>query len=390
MLNINTSKYNCCGCSACMNICPQHAISMVEDEEGFLYPEVDKKRCSKCNLCESVCIFNKKEKAIEGDKPLTYGVIHKDNDIRCNSRSGGMFTAISDYILNKNGVVYGVGYKDHLKVCHKRALNKQERDEFRGSKYVQSELGNIFEFIKEDLKNNKYVLFSGTPCQVDSLYSYLLCSRSIDIDKLITCDLICHGVPSPLIWREYLKFQENRYKGKIKSFDFRNKQIYGWEEHIESFSIGGKIHSSRIFTKLFYDHRILRPSCYKCPYTSIYRNADITLGDFWGIEKNNTILNDNKGVSLILLNTEKGRKAFNNIKEQLNYTLCKIENCMQPSLYKNIDENNQRKIFWQDYYVYGFEYILKKYIRYGNLFNIKENIRLIIRKYEFNKRISKN
>lgn len=385
---MDNTKYKCCGCSACMNICPKHAISMVEDSEGFLYPNLDKTRCNKCNLCVNVCRFKKKEKSTKGRNPLTYGVTHKDENIRLNSRSGGMFTAISDYILNKNGVIYGVGYKEHFKICHKRALTKQERDEFRGSKYVQSNLENIFEFIKEDLRNDKYVLFSGTPCQVDSLYSYLLCNN-LNIDRLFTCDVICHGVPSPLIWSEYLKFEEDRYHGKIESFEFRNKYRYGWEEHIETFDIKGKTHSSRIFTKLFYDHRILRPSCYKCPYTSIYRNADITLGDFWGIEKNNLELHDNKGISLILLNTNKGREVFDNIKEQLNYTLFKIENCMQPSLYKNIEENNQRDIFWKDYYSYGFEYILKKYIKYGNLFNIKDNIRFIIRRYQF-KKISKN
>ena len=379
-MSVFINKYNCCGCSSCMNVCPKHAISMVEDKEGFLYPYIDEDKCIECNLCKNICLFSKKNKIKNGKKPITYGVKHKNDEIRENSRSGGMFTAISDYILDKDGVVYGVGYKNHFEVCHKRATSKQERNEFRGSKYVQSNLNDTFECIKNDLEDNRYVLFSGTPCQVDALHSYLSFCK-INMDKLITCDLICHGTPSPLMWREYIKFQEEKYKGIIQGFEFRNKRLYGWEEHVETFNINGKEYSSRIFTKLFYDHIILRPSCYKCPYTSIYRDSDITLGDFWGVDKNINGFNDNRGVSLILLNTGKGKKIFKSVKKQLNYELCRIEDCIQPALHTNFEENNNRAQFWDDYYTYGFIYNLKKYLGYSKKFNFIESLRYIIKKY---------
>lgn len=360
-----TDKSQCCGCTACASICPHNAIVMQPDAMGFLYPIVNVENCVNCGLCEKVCAFHKNyDIRLNFPIPEAYAARHKNIDEVETSRSGAAFIAISDWILEHDGVVYGAGYIDHFKVVHKRATTKEERNEFKGSKYVQSDLSNIFQQVKQDLKEGKTVLFSGTPCQTSGLNSYV---GKMLREKLFLVDIVCHGVPSPYIWRDYIAYLEMKYNDKICQVNFRNKEDFGWAAHRETynFSHTGKKEET-IFTKMFFRHIMCRKSCAVCPFTNIHRPSDITIADFWGWEKTDTEINkDDKGVSLILVNTVKGKILFEHIKKHLITIQAKIENCLQPNLQHPFTENPDRDLFEQDYAKYGLRYVLRKYAYVG-------------------------
>lgn len=228
-----TDKSQCCGCTACASICAHDAITMQPDALGFLYPVVDKDKCVDCGLCEKVCAFNDHyDTSLNLSQPDAYAARHKDMQEVETSRSGAAFIAISDYVLENGGVVYGAGYADHFRVVHKRATTKEERDEFKGSKYVQSDLDHVFRQVKKDLKDGLTVLFSGTPCQTAGLNSYI--GKKLR-ENLILVDIVCHGVPSPYMWRDYIAYLEKKQGDKICWVNFRDKQKYGWKAHHETF-----------------------------------------------------------------------------------------------------------------------------------------------------------
>lgn len=238
MIKINNPS-DCCGCTACASICAHDAISMEPDALGFLYPKVDASKCVECGLCEKVCQFNDNyDRSLNLKKPIAYAARHKDINEVMKSRSGAAFVTISDYVLEQGGVVYGAGYKDHFRVAHKRATTKEERDEFRGSKYVQSDLTGVFRQVKKDLKNGLTVLFSGTPCQTAGLNAYI--GKKLR-EHLVLVDIVCHGVPSPFLWRDYIAYLEKKQGDEILVVNFRDKELYGWKDHRESyiFKMGG-------------------------------------------------------------------------------------------------------------------------------------------------------
>jgi len=375
-------KSLCCGCSACYNVCPKKAITMIPDALGFLYPKIQNDKCINCNLCRQVCSFNADYDKSDNISPIFYAARHKDINEILKSRSGAVFVALSDFVLDNNGVVYGVGFKEHFKVCHKRAINKEQRDEFRGSKYVQSDLENIFENVLDDLQNQKYVLFSGTGCQIAGIKSYLKI-KHVDISKLFLVDIVCHGVPSPFFWSDYLNFIENKYKKKIISVNFRDKK-FGWREHKESFVFNNSSISANIFTYAFFQHIMLRHSCEKCFFTNTERPSDITIADFWGWEKVDDKFNiDNKGVSLVIVNTQKGDALFNNIKKKLNFIKTEREKCLQPHLIEPSTLNPDRELFERDYMEKGFLYVLKKYCNYGFWNKLKTTPKQILKKINY-------
>lgn len=356
-----TNKETCCGCTACASICPHDAIIMTPDAMGFLYPTVDLNKCTDCHLCEKVCAFNDHyDTSLNLPEPLFYGARHKDIHEVERSRSGATFVALSDWILNQGGVVYGAGYTDHFRVVHKRATTKEERDEFRGSKYVQSDMRGIFSHVKEDLKNGLTVMFSGTPCQTAGLNSFI--GKKLR-DKLYLVDIVCHGVPSPYIWRDYLSYLEKKHKANITEVNFRNKQKYGWAAHCETYKFDKKEISSNIFTYLFYRHIMFRPSCGACHYTNTTRPSDITLADFWGWEKTDKNINsDDKGLSLIIINTAKGKDCFANIIGEMTIIPVQRENCLQPNLCHPTEINPKHLLFSLEYAKFGFKFIYAKYI----------------------------
>lgn len=227
------NKEDCCGCTACASICTHDAITMIPDALGFLYPQVDVNKCVECGLCEKVCAFNDHyDTSLNLEKPIAYGARHKNMKEVETSRSGAAFIAISDYILEQGGVVYGAGYAEHFRVVHKRATTKEERNEFKGSKYVQSDMNKVFRQVKEDLRNGLTVLFSGTPCQTSGLNSFV--GKRLR-ERLFLVDIVCHGVPGPYLWRDYLTYLEKIQGSPIVWVNFRDKQKYGWRAHLESF-----------------------------------------------------------------------------------------------------------------------------------------------------------
>ena len=350
---------DCCGCTACASICPHNAISMKPDTLGFLYPEVDMEKCVDCGLCEKVCAFNDNyDTSLSLSQPDVYAARHKDMQEIETSRSGAAFIALSDWVIEHGGIVYGAGYTDHFRVVHKRAVSKEERNEFKGSKYVQSDLTGVFRQVKADLKAGLLVMFSGTPCQTAGLNSYV--GKKLR-ENLYLVDIVCHGVPGPFIWRDYLAYLERKHGDKICWVNFRDKQLYGWTAHYESFKFvngGGKM----TFTYTFYKHIMFRHSCGVCPYTNTHRPSDITLADFWGWEKTDPTFNvDDKGVSLVLINTEKGRKLFEAVKDNMNIIPVKLEDCLQPNLQHPSIIHPKRMDFERDYARKGFEYVMKKY-----------------------------
>ena len=296
---------------------------------------------------------------------LVYGAKHKELNVRGKSRSGGAFVALSDYILENDGAVYGCLMQDTVTAIHERAVTKEERDKFCGSKYIQSVVTcDIYSKIEYDLKNSKKVLFSGTPCQVKSMKQYLKIKK-VNTQNLFLVDIACHGVPSPLIWNEYLKYLENRFHEKAIQVDFRNKEIFGWAAHYETIMFTEFTIASPLFRELFYRHYILRPSCYNCKCKSVPYESDITLADFWGIDNLDANFNDNKGVSLLLINTEKGERVFNIIKDSLLYKEFLIEQVLQDPLIKSSSLPENREQFWEDFQQNGIYYCLTKYANYS-------------------------
>lgn len=236
MIQVKDSA-DCCGCSACASICAHDAISMKPDALGFLYPEVDTGKCVDCGLCENVCTFNANyDTSLNLESPIAYGARHKNIDEVMRSRSGAVFAALSDFVLENGGVVYGAGYTDHFRVVHKRAITKDERDEFRGSKYVQSDMNTVFRQVRADLKDGRTVLFSGTPCQTSGLNSFV--GKRLR-NNLILIDLVCHGVPGPFLWRDYIAYLEKKEGKEIEWVNFRDKEQFGWASHKETFKFRG-------------------------------------------------------------------------------------------------------------------------------------------------------
>jgi len=360
MEKVYTDKRMCSGCGACRDICPFGAIEMISDKEGFFYPEINQEKCKNCGLCAKLCAFKREKINYEKEPRKILGVKIKDLQERKTSRSGGMFTAMANYILSQNGVIYGCVLGENLDVFHTGAETKEDADKFKGSKYVKSNLKDVYSKIKEDLKTGRKVLFSGTGCEVAGLLATL---KNVDTSNLYTCDIICHGVPSPLIYKEFIDFIEKEHDSKILHIDFRDKS-YGWSTHKETLTFNDKKITTNYFTELFYSHHILRPSCFNCQFSNIDRVADITIGDFWGIQDENKDFHDEDGISLALVNTEKGESIVDNIKEDIHFINVTTKSYIQHNLKKPSIEPENREEFWKDYEENDFEFIMKKYAKY--------------------------
>lgn len=287
-----------------------------------------------------------------------FAVKHNDSEVRAASRSGGVFTALSDYVLDQNGVVFGCILADDFLAYHVKATTKAERDRMRGSKYIQSNLGNVFREVKEELETHRLVLFSGTSCQVDGLKHFL----GKEYNNLLCVDIVCHGVPSPKVWKAFLRWQERRNNKEVVTVDFRNKTDFGWAAHTETlFTKDGRKINSTVFRELFLRDNILRPACYECKYKSINHPGDITIADYWGIDKALPGFNDDKGVSLVLVNTEYGMNYYEKVLDAIESKPTDIEKSLQPALQHPFEKPESRDKFWLDFRTKDFKYIAKKY-----------------------------
>lgn len=348
MINITEENKNkCCGCTACYSVCPVNAITMKKDYEGFLYPEIDKNKCINCGLCEKTCPI--KNKLNNNNEPKAYIMRSKEENILKTSTSGGAFTPIAEFILENNGIVFGVGYDQYLNVIHKSITKKEELQELRGSKYVQSTLGETFKKIKKYLEDDFLVLFSGTPCQIEGLKKYL----KKNYEKLYTIDVICHGTPSPKLWKDYINYQESKYKSKIKEAYFRHK-TYGYHSGTMKlvFKNNKKYYGSArtdYMLKSFFSEISSRPSCYDCQFKSKKHISDFTIYDCWSFEKLTNKKDDDKGYTNILINTTKAENLFNVIQNRIecynvdNDTAIKYDGSM---VEKSAVPNKYRKEFY--------------------------------------------
>lgn len=302
-------KADCSGCHACQNACPSKCITMKEDEQGFLYPDINTDKCVNCGICERVCHMKQTNNTRIPAK--AYAGWNKDLRERMNSSSGGMFVAIAKQVIAEGGTVYGAAFDKEYNVNHVRVDTLDGLEALQTSKYVQSLIGNCYAEAKDDLDNGKRVLFTGTPCQIAGFKAFL----RKDYDNLICQDIMCHGVPSPKFWRKYLKELK---PGKITDIQFRDKSK-GWHGYRVRID-GENCHvfdefNKNTYMRAFIADASLRPSCYECHYKHLQFAGDYVLADFWGVSEVFPELDDDKGTSLILINSEKGEKIISSLKE---------------------------------------------------------------------------
>lgn len=368
------SKEECCGCTACKNACPVKAIEFQKSEEGFKYPDINTEKCVNCGKCKSVCpVYNKKNlghlRANIFNRGITrvFSAYNKDDEIRYMSASGGVFSAVAAYFLNNNGVVFGAAY-EKTTVKHTYITQISELDKLRGTKYVQSEIGDSYSVVRDYLQNGIQVLWVGTPCQVAGLYEFL----GKDHENLTTIEIICMGVNSPEIFQKWLKEIEQENKKKIQKVHMRYKDN-GWRDSASSIRIDftdgtyivrrGKIN---YYMKGFLDGRLyLRESCYNCSFKGDSRSADLIMGDFWGIEGD-----DNKGMSVIMVNSLKGSSVLAKVGDDLNLKEQRLEDIVKNNPGFSISEprNEKRDAFFQYIQKESLEKAIKRVLPNKNFF----------------------
>lgn len=372
------NKKDCTGCYACENICPSNSISMVDDTEGFWYPAVDYDKCIKCKKCINVCpIINN---TILNNKPVVYACINNDEKVRLNSSSGGIFTLVSEEVVNQDGIVFGARFNVDFKVEHSFVESKEDLERFRGSKYVQSRIGETYKLVREFLIANRKVLFTGTPCQIAGLKSFL----GKDYENLLCMDIICHGVPSPVVWEKYVNYREKDAGSLVQRITFRLKNE-SWKRYSISFLFKNnteyrEIYNKDLYMKAFLRDIYLRPSCYECEFKGLNRQSDITLADFWGIQNVLPEMDDDKGTSLIFINSKAGKVIFDSISKN---TVCKVVNVNNVIKYntaaiKSAQTNPNRKVFFDSLNKLDFDILVNKYCKDKYLIRIKRNLRILI------------
>lgn len=350
---------HCRGCLACANICPKNAIDVVTDKKGFQIPFVNTHLCVNCHLCEKVCPISNTFVAREDFSRKAFALKLKDTNIRKRSQSGGAFWAMASSIIEKNGVVYGAALDENYLTKHIRITDFESLKKLQGVKYVQSDIGTCLKDVLEDLKAARLVLFSGTPCQISGLLSFLK-NSNVSRDSLVTCANVCYGVPSPLIFSNWIKCLSKSEKSSITDFKFRQTDC-SWGNGKEEYAFkNGKKKFGNFFTKLYFNNLIIRDSCHKCAYCNLNRPEDITIGDFWGIENVFPDFKDDIGVSLLIIHTPAGHLLFDNIIQICDIRECTVEDVVagQPRLQGiPTSQNIHSDVFWEKYKNYGFEYI---------------------------------
>ena len=351
-------KRHCSGCTACYAICPKHAISMKADGEGFLYPHINESLCMNCRLCEKVCPSINPDKLREPTS--VYAAKAKDDAIRMASSSGGLFLLLAKQTIAKGGVVFGAAFdRSDWHVCHRFVEQEDELDELCRSKYVQSEIGECFKKVEAFLRMGRKVMFVGTPCQIAGVNHYLCSCKDLDLDNLFLVDFVCHGVPSPMVWKRYLRMRVQalqRSKSSslkaIKEISFRCKKL-GWKRFAMSIVFDDKQeylmpHGEDTFMQGFLNNLYNRPSCHACSCRGLRSGSDLTLADYWNIHTVFSGMDDDKGVSLLLVNSDKGQVYFNEIVDELDLAESNFNSAIRVNsslLQSDIPHGNRNKFF---------------------------------------------
>lgn len=376
-------KDKCCGCSACFSVCPVQAIKWTKNKEGFSEPEIIEDKCIDCGLCRKVCPYEEDHVGKDAD-PEVYAAVHKDKKVLLKSSSGGAFTALSDAVLRQGGVVYGVEFDREYGLVYGRASDPKRCSRFRGSKYVQCEPGSVYRQVEKDLKDGKAVMFTGTPCYVSGLKNYIS-ARKTDTEKLFLCDNICHGAASPMVWKEYLCYiRSNVLKGKtVKMLSMRSKKTKWQKQYMDCMTEYGDeshlLNKKASWNKLYLTTYATRKSCFSCPFTGYERVGDITVADYWNIENAKLNIDYKSGVSLLLINTAKGKAWFAQCEKDLIYEKSDKKSCWQIHLERQQPILSKRSVFWEDFRK-DSQKAIARYSK-GSLFNvISRGITPILRK----------
>ncbi|WP_373601473.1 Coenzyme F420 hydrogenase/dehydrogenase, beta subunit C-terminal domain [Paraclostridium bifermentans] len=343
-------KKECCGCYGCYSVCPKKCITMEVDEEGFKYPKVDENNCINCGLCEAVCPFKYNDKKISLNEIKAYACKNRDKSEQTSSSSGGIFIALCNYIMKNKGFVFGACFDENLNVVHQSAKDINECYKFKGSKYVQSDIKNSYIDAKRYLDEGRLVLFSGVQCQIKGLNLFL----NKIYDNLICVEIICHGVPSPLVFDKYKEYLTKKYNSNIKNISFRYKEKswinYNTLVEFENCKKYSNIFAKDIYMKGFLQNIYLRPSCYACKAKGFNTKSDISLADYWGIQKIHPEFYDNNGVSLVCVNTDKGNEIFKSISENIDFIETDLNKAKlyNACIYKSVNYNEKRNEFFKD------------------------------------------
>lgn len=365
-MNLVKNKIECCGCGACVASCPTNAIELVPDEYGFLYPKIDDNKCIGCKKCERVCAYKNSNLKINEQK--IFAVSNKNNLELKNSTSGGAFIVLANWILDKDGFIYGCAWDSNIQAHHIEINSKSDLYKLQGSKYVQSNTTNIFPKVKKRLDDGEYVLFSGTPCQCDALKSFL----NKEYEKLYCVELVCHGVPNQKMFSDYIELFEKQNKSKVLDFHFRDKKL-GWGAliNIEHQNSKGKTKHTYLkpeecyyYYYFFYKGLFFRESCYNCKYANKNRQSDFTIGDFWGAKGMYPKFLNCDGVSLLIVSTQKGLNVLNELREYMlieesSFESASIEN---GQLIKPSSKNENYYSLLEEYNRIGAEQFSKQYL----------------------------
>lgn len=350
---------------------------MQMDQEGFYYPAIENDKCIQCHKCEQICPFHAQKD--QKEKPQAFASRIKNYDTLMSSSSGGMFTAISNWFLERKYAVACSFYvADEYKVKYRLIESSFERDNALGSKYMKSDLATIYSESETWLRNNqdKLLLFIGMGCEVDGFRAYAEAKGFRD--RVFLVDIICHGGSSPLIWKEYAQYIEKKNKSRIIDISFKDKRI-DWYHPTSFAKMENGNEVSIRYVAIFNSACAYRPSCYNCPYASVFRNSDMTIGDFWGIEKKLPEFYNPKGNSVVLIHTPLGKKLFEEIKRDIDYIECSIDDCLQHNLTAPTPEPSGRKKFWITNETKGIERIIRNYGTYNLFYRIKRKVFVLLR-----------
>lgn len=381
-------KSKCCGCNACGDICGHNAISFKSDIEGFWYPVVDKDKCVDCHLCEKVCpILETGTSSIYNKNPQVIAAYTKDEVIRLDSTSGGLHSMIAKKWYDEDGYVGGAVFEQDHTVKHFISNNEEDLERIRSSKYLQSDMSGIYKEIRSLLKNGEKVFFCATPCQIRALHNFL----RKDYPNLVTADFVCMGVNSPKVFLAYMDMLEKKYKSRAVRIKFKNKQC-GWHNFSTRVDFANGItyckdRNHDLYFLGYKYHLFTRPSCYACPFRNFPHHSDITLADFWGIEHLDPSMDQDKGTSLLFVNTEKGKHMFNEVKELVVWKYFTMDDVKRvyPNMFQNTPiEYHSRDAFFAELGNHPFEYVANKYFSMPTYsMRIKYLIKDVVKKIGF-------